>query len=380
MDINYFKIKYEPFEEQHGFELNGDVIYQFLKRSEFNGPLSISQMLSKKENELDEVFHKAIQLPGIFRRIREVKSEITKIEKFLSELWIKRSSLGIFAGKQKKEIDLEINRLSKKKEDLQNELKNLHTMATPYSTENDIKNRAAALEAEIKMLKEHSLRISNYSNPLWDENTLYQNLLNERTLTYILSCIEIADIFLADPTVKSFVNMHPTCFEECFSKNIPTEIVKQIEHLEFWKINSFEDTRTEHDLVECLSEYFTNSVVLRDYSIERNVSPAVMDADAALRKRFPYLSETIINGERYSANKYGKPIQFLFIKDGKPCLAISIGKDSQLKHNLVRWAKYACEDLEIPYLAFRVGKPNTKHYVLRNVYEKLQVTEPYKTE
>ena len=139
------------------------------------------------------------------------------------------------------------------------------------------------------------------------------------------------------------------------------------------------DSRTDSELLEDVGRYLANAELLKNYMIVRNVPPETFNADATILKNYvKYYGDMGENsrGEKYSANKYGRPVSFV-IKDaeGNIKMMIMVAKDSSFSHWLVKWCWWWCQDHNIPLLKLHTGAANTEHYVVRRVYEILGLTK-----
>lgn len=142
---------------------------------------------------------------------------------------------------------------------------------------------------------------------------------------------------------------------------------EELMNIERW--SDCNDRRTDFELLKDVDKYLSNADMLKNYVIVRNVSPEIFNADATIQKYYGDMGENS-RGEKFSANKYGRPVSFV-IKDADNNIKmmIMIAKDSSFSHWLVKWCQLWCKDHNIPLLKLHTGAANTEHYVVRRVYE-----------
>lgn len=68
-----------------------------------------------------------------------------------------------------------------------------------------------------------------------------------------------------------------------------------------------------------------------------------------------------------SAHPASTPIQYMFYKDGKPCLAVVLVKRNTYNGMNVKATKNICENLNIPYIRFFAEYPNEETYVVERI-------------
>ena len=131
------------------------------------------------------------------------------------------------------------------------------------------------------------------------------------------------------------------------------------------------DRRTDSELIKDVGRYLSNAELLKKYLIVGNVPPETFNADATILKYYGDMGKNP-RGEKYSANKYGRPVSFV-IKDANRNIKmmIMVAKDSSFSHWLVKWCWLWCQDHNVPLLKLHTGAANTEHYVVRRVYEML---------
>lgn len=110
-----------------------------------------------------------------------------------------------------------------------------------------------------------------------------------------------------------------------------------------------------------------------------------MRFDRRSREELRWTFEQYYLSERFSAYKirqqvspafFGehpacKPVDFLFFRDGVPLLAVNIVPRTGISHPAIRNIQKACQRMNIKYLRFVIGCPNTEHYVMRRTLEEL---------
>ncbi len=336
--------------------------------------------LEKREKELASV-------EDMIRQYGHPRGTISSMEKEISENYSNYFRLldevgkqGLFAVKKKNALRQQAAELEAKTHQIEKDGLALMQRIAPYKKDEELYDKYDQLNGEIARLRETLAGTdSAESEEVMKEavEAAYRVVLDESVLGSLLAYPPYEEVLAQDEQVMDYIKEHPSCAQDWISPHIPVETLYKIEDLA-WFYDDEERAgydKSEEQLVKEFEQYFSQSPLLKRFELRRDVSPAFFDADRALRKRDYWLEETTIGGQPYSANTYGKPAQFVFLEDGKVRLVVAVMKASARPNNLTRGIRYACIDQDIPYLPFYTGMPNTKHYVLRKVYEALGLVE-----
>lgn len=338
------------------------------------------------ESDIQQLENRLGNIASVFGNIDELKVRINNILKEKEKLTQRKGSLVFFAGKKKRTIDEQIISLDNQERALLNEIYNLKKNVNPYNSCDDaqkalmsMKDRRESITGSISKLKEEIL--SGKSIEVWSEEKVYEHLLDGAILYTLWKRPDVVGILKSDTRVTRYVENNPitnpfsfaeevTCSE--FNMNMPFEEMYLLEKLNYWE--QPKDKRDEEELLDEIEDMLDRAELLNDYEIEREVSPEEFNANLVMKNHGEcYENGTHYdNGDIFDVNHYGKPASFV-IKDldGKVKLLIMLGKERSFRHWLVKWAKLWCKDNNVPILRLRVGLPNTEHYILRRVYEKL---------
>lgn len=159
--------------------------------------------------------------------------------------------------------------------------------------------------------------------------------------------------------------------------------LREIEKWDLWKLPSCQinkrllDIRSEKELLDDIENYLSNADLLVSYNIEREVPAEKFDADSIVEKYYGNLGINLATGEAYSANKYGRPASFV-IRDSEENIkiVIMVAKEGGFSHWLIKWCELWCRDNNVPFLRLYLGAPNTAHYIVRRVCEKMHLLQP----
>lgn len=360
--------------------------------------------LKKQLNDLGTL-GEAVEIKKSEEQIKNITDEIERLSQ-------RRSSLGFFAGKEKKQIDEQVeslrsqetgikqrlesynNALQRKQADLNNELALCRKSTDPYAnieavdiainqTEGKIANKTNEIDKIKVQIEEARIHQGNRKS----EEQIYRELLDKDILIVLMKDHDAAKVLEDDEKVKRFFEKHPNIDESDDYSPMDFEQLNKLERLDTWTIPSYKargpfDKRSEAELLDDIEAYLKNAELLEEYDVDREVSPEVFDADSVFKdEKYENLYNSIVsytdeNGETYSANKHGRPISFV-IKDssGKIKIMIMVAKESSFSHWLVRWAKLWCDQNNVPFLKLYIGAPNTEHYVVRRVCEKMKLVK-----
>lgn len=338
------------------------------------------------ESDIRKLEERIGTIASIFENIDELKCRINNIQKEKDKLTERKRTLGFFAGKEKKAIDEQIHSLDDQERAVLNEIDKLKISVNPYNSCDDVQKDLISMEARKKSITGSISRLKEEislgkSIEVWNEEKVYEHLLDMTILYTLWKRSDVVGKLKSDERVTSYIEKNPitnpfsaaeeTTHQE-FNMDMSFEDMYSLEKLNYWE--QPKDRRDEEELLDEIEDMLSSAELLDDYEIEREVCPEVFNANIVMKKHGEcYENGTHYdNGDTFDVNHYGKPASFV-IKDfdGNVKLLIMLGKEQSFTYWLVKWAKLWCKDNNVPILCLHVGLPNTEHYIMRRVYEKL---------
>ncbi len=349
------------------------------------------QDLAKSNKEATDIEQHIPHYEKIFSQVGELNIKIENISSEIDRLYQRKKGLGIFAGKEKRTIDEQLNDLFSQQEDLNQRIVDCSYLTSPYSSIEDVKSKLdiARKAAEIKQGSVNDLQNkitatrSELGEPI-TESLVYNQLLDTEVLAYLMKKPKAKSLLETDTKVGSFINDH--LFEVKASdysvKN--ADELRKIEKWDLWNLPAWKvdkkllDKRSEAKLMDDVEEYLLDADLLENYTIEREVPAEQFDADTIVKKYLGDMGRNSLTDEPFSANKYGRPASFV-IKDSDNSIkmVIMIAKEGGFSHWLIKWCELWCKDKNVPFLRLYLGAPNTEHYVVRRVCQKMHIIESY---
>ena len=368
---------------------------QYKKMQETKKIASMEQELSRGEQDIARLTKEASDIEQRIPMVREgfsqvsvLNEQIENISAEIDRLARRKQGLGIFAGKEKRAIDEQVNTLSSQQEELKKRIVDCARLTSPYSSVKDAESsldtarRATELKrSEVSDLQKRIETIrANQGGPI-DENVVYKQLLDTKVLACLMKNSEAKSILEKDTTVVSFISGHP--LEETGSADYSVKTadeLRKIEKWDLWRLPTWRndkkshDKRTEAELMDDIEEYLSDADLLVDYTIEREIPAEQFDADAIVKKYLGDMGKNYSTGEPFSANKYGRPASFVIKDSGNNIkMVIMVAKEGGFSHWLIKWCELWCKDKKVPFLRLYLGAPNTEHYVVRRVCEKMHI-------
>ena len=345
----------------------------------------IEEKISQISKELCELEQRIPLVRSYFNKITALNIDIERNEEDIHKLLQKKSTLGFFSGKEKKAIDAQVNSISSEQEKMRKELIDYKQLISPYEYFGEAE---AGIEHERQTLLNKQRMLNNQKNELSaeiaqsttiDEDKLYDQLLDKTVLQVLLKDPEKSHLLLEDHKIKRFISHNQ--FDENYDdySSMSADELCEIEKWDLWNLPSSKidkdklDKRSETELIDDIESYLKSADLLDNYSIEREVPAYRFDADKVIKKYYGDLGYTNDN-EPFSVNKYGRPATFVIndFQGNTRLIIMVVAKETSVTHQLVKWCQLWCKDNNVPYLRLYLGAPNTEHYVVRKVYEKMK--------
>ncbi len=300
---------------------------------------------TKEQEELESLLREA---PLVSQSIASYTSELQQRNSTLSELERERSSLGIFAGKRKKEIDAAMQPIQSEINALKAKIDEEKKKLNGYSSANEIETKLRSLKDSILKAEEKREVLNAPVEVAGTEDEIISELLSDNFIHMTLNTPKIASNLLNNSKVLSIIKDNPSIASNLYGIKLPKEMVDKLEGTEdeLYFVHK-NDKRDESELIEAFSHYYENGL-FSGYEIRKVVAP-----------------------EYFGAHRKCKPINFLFSKNGEDILAVAIVTYSSITHPAVKNVKLECKNRGIKYLRFIVGYPNMEHYVVRRTLEEL---------
>lgn len=353
----------------------------------------MSEKLSLEEKEIEELERKIEEKQktlSVFldrkNRIEDMKKQCNMLDDEMEQLVSKKNSLGIFARKEKKSIDAQIEKMKKDRERFDQDLyREQNKMPTDKSLDDfyfkieeektDVLNKRKC----VSMLKSEISQEKNKLDDEWTESKIYGKLLDVNVLRYLKTHLSLGDkmLFQKDERIADFIEKNPIEGVDDYS---PTSfyILNRIEQLDY-KYNDkyIIDNRGEAELLDDIEDYLVCAKLLKDYIVEREVIPAAFDADKVIERHYRASCEKRKYDATYaiySASEHGRPASFVISDQNHVIkLVIMVAKEYSFSHWLVKWCKLWCKDNDVPFLKILIGAPNTEHYIVRRTCEKMRL-------
>ncbi len=313
--------------------------------------------LSELENAVDELTEEKEQLEDLLEEFPEMKqncddmlARLQKKKGELAELESERAALGFFAFGKKKELDDKISSLSREIGYIKSAYDREKAKTLHYSSVEDIEAEIERLNDEIEEAEENlrQFKADNRVRYTGTEEEVISDLLSPEFLKMTLQSSEVMEVLLENRKTFKIIESNHEIMSSLYGKSLPKELLDVLEGTddELYFVNR-EDGRTAEELHEDFRAFYRQDL-FRGYEIQKNVSP-----------------------EYFGEHPKCKPVNFLFRKNGKDLLAVSIVKYSSIKHPAVNNVKLACIRNGIKYIHFIIGYPNKEHYVVRRTLEML---------
>ena len=308
----------------------------------------IKNEINKLSSEKNQLARLVVSFPNDRCELDSTESQIKSKKEMISALKTERASLGLFAGKRKKEIDGNVYALQKDVDALNLKATQLKNALCGYSSVDEINSKINSTDSQITKLQSELVEVEANSTQLGSLDDVINELLSADIFKFVLRNSTVLSELLKNSAVLKLVMNDTSLVSKLYGVKLPQNIIDQLEGTDdkLYFVHK-KDCRTEAQIVADFEKYFT-SAFFADYEIARDVDPTY-----------------------FGAHPKCKPIQFLFKKNGKDVLAVAILKYSSLTHPAVKNVKESCKNRWIPYLQFIVGYPNKEHYVVRRALEEL---------
>ena len=308
----------------------------------------IKNEINKLSSEKSRLERLATSFPNDNRELDSTEAEIKSKKEKISALQTERASLGIFAGKRKKEIDGNVYVLQRDVDALNSKATQLKNALSGYSSVDGINSKINSIESQIAKLQTELTEVEANAAQLGSIDDVINELLSANIFKFILKNLSVLSELLKNSAVLKLVMNDTTLVSKLYGVKLPQNIIDELEGTDdkLYFVHK-KDRRTEAQIVADFEMYYT-STFFADYEIARDVEPTY-----------------------FGAHPKCKPIQFLFKKGGKDVLAVAVVTYTSISHPAVRSVQEHCESKNIKYLRFIVGYPNKEHYVIRRVLEEL---------
>ena len=310
----------------------------------------IKNEINKLSSEKNQFARLVVSFPNDRCELDSTESQIKSKKEMISALQTERASLGLFAGKRKKEIDGNVYALQKDVDALNLKASQLKNALCGYSSVDEINSKINSTDSQITKLQSELVEVEAEANStqLGSLDDVINELLSADIFKFVLRNSTVLSELLKNSAVLKSVMNDTSLVSKLYGVKLPQNIIDQLEGTDdkLYFVHK-KDCRTEAQIVADFEKYFA-SAFFADYEIARDVDPTY-----------------------FGAHPKCKPIQFLFKKNGKDVLAVAILKYSSLTHPAVKNVKESCKNRRIPYLQFIVGYPNKEHYVVRRALEEL---------
>ncbi len=308
----------------------------------------IKNEINKLSSEKSRLERLATSFPNDSRELNSTETEINSKKEEISALQTERASLGIFARKRKKEIDGNVYVLQRDIDTLNSKAAQLKNALYGYSSADVINSKITSIEGQTAKLYAKLTEVETNAAQFGSIDDVINELLSDNIFKFVLKNLSVLSESLKNSAALKSVMNNTARISKFYSFKLPQNIIDELEGTddEFYYIHK-NDRRTETQIVADLEKYYSDAL-FADYEIARNVEPTY-----------------------FGAHPKCKPIQFLFKKDGKDVLAVTVCNYSSATHAAVTNVKEACKKHQIPYIRFIVGYPNKEHYVVRRTLEEL---------
>ena len=308
----------------------------------------IKNEINKLSSEKSRLERLATSFPNDNRELDSTEAEIKSKKEKISALQTERASLGIFAGKRKKEIDGNVYGLQRDVDALNSKAAQLKNALSGYSSVDGINSKINSIESQIAKLQTELTEAEASAAQLGSIDDVISELLSANIFKFVLKNLSVLSELLKNSAVLKLVMNDTTLVSKLYGVKLPQNIIDELEGTDdkLYFVHK-KDRRTEAQIVADFEIYFANAF-FAEYEIVRDVEPTY-----------------------FGAHPKCKPIQFLFKKGGKDVLAVAVVTYTSISHPAVRSVQEHCESKNIKYLRFIVGYPNKEHYVIRRVLEEL---------
>lgn len=308
----------------------------------------IKNEINKLSSEKNQLARLVVSFPNDRCELDSTESQIKSKKEMISALKTERASLGLFAGKRKKEIDGNVYALQKDVDALNLKATQLKNALCGYSSVDEINSKINSTDSQITKLQSELVEVEANSTQLGSLDDVINELLSADIFKFVLRNSTVLSELLKNSAVLKLVMNDTSLVSKLYGVKLPQNIIDQLEGTDdkLYFVHK-KDCRTEAQIVADFEKYFT-SAFFADYEIARDVDPTY-----------------------FGAHPKCKPIQFLFKKNGKDVLAVAVVTYTSISHPAVRSVQEHCESRNIKYLRFIVGYPNKEHYVIRRVLEEL---------
>ena len=308
----------------------------------------IKNEINKLSSEKNQLARLVVSFPNDRCELDSTESQIKSKKEMISALQTERASLGLFAGKRKKEIDGNVYALQKDVDALNLKATQLKNALCGYSSVDEINSKINSTDSQITKLQSELVEVEANSTQLGSLDDVINELLSADIFKFVLRNSTVLSELLKNSAVLKLVMNDTSLVSKLYGVKLPQNIIDQLEGTDdkLYFVHK-KDCRTEAQIVADFEKYFT-SAFFADYEIARDVDPTY-----------------------FGAHPKCKPIQFLFKKNGKDVLAVAVVTYTSISHPAVRSVQEHCESRNIKYLRFIVGYPNKEHYVIRRVLEEL---------
>ncbi len=310
----------------------------------------LEQQIRQWRDEKAKLENLQREFPVIAQTIADLQTALQQQSGKLSELEREHSSLGIFAGKKKKEIDAAMRPIQSEIAALKSKIDREKAKRARYPSENEVESKLRQINTAIAAAEEKIdvLNVPADVEVSGTEDGVIAELLSSNFIHMTVNAPRLWSELLHNPNVQAIIKENADIASEVYGVNLSKEMTDKLEGTDdkLYFVHRSDD-RNENDLIEAFSQHYENGL-FSGYDIRKAVAP-----------------------EYFGAHRKCKPINFLFSKNGRDMLAVTIVKYSSISHPAVKNVKLACQNKGIKYLHFIVGYPNKEHYVVRRTLEEL---------
>ena len=125
---------------------------------------SLLEQLAREKAKLSEVQPLVQVFDSVADEIQKAKSDLHNIDEELEKLKSKRASLGLFAGKEKKQIDAEVDTLTNKKVAIEAKIENKTAELQGFSTKQEVESTIQQIRGKISELEAKIQKAANEGN------------------------------------------------------------------------------------------------------------------------------------------------------------------------------------------------------------------------
>lgn len=314
--------------------------------------VSREQQLKNEINRLDsqktQLERIMSSFPADLKELEVAENEIKIKKEKISSLQTERDSLGLFAGKRKKEIDGNVSILQKEVDTINAKVSQLKGKLGGFTNVDAIDDEVRRLESEVKKAHVELAEVEANATRLGSLEDVINELLSANIFRFVLGNLNVLKELLKNPSILKSIMENESVASKLYGVELPKSIVDELEGTDdqLYFVHK-KDRRSETQIVADFESYFANTL-LSGYEIVRDVEPTY-----------------------FGAHPKCKPIQFLFKKNGKDVLAVAVVTYTSISHPAVKSVKEKCDSRNVKYLRFIVGYPNKEHYVVRRVLEEL---------